>query len=456
MYFIRGHHKTFFIAFDFLALTLTYILFFDIIEKVKVSSYHFFLLVFIFSVIAIFTSEYENIIERGYLVELQSTFIFAFRIMLTFIVALTLFNNEVYLKYKFNYQSALLILVICFLFLYTLRIIVKLIYRKIGPQQSNIIILSELDAIAKFESTIPDNYQIQGYYVKNANVDTYHNKPVLKNNVDIRDFLADNKIDEIYSNALNKNISDVLFQFRKVGIPIKLCVDSIVKDISNESLIVTERDRAYIVLAAKTIKLRDYLVKRAMDILLSLFGIAIMAIIGLFIFPIIAYQSPGPLFFKQLRVGKNGKQFKMYKFRSMYCDAESRLAEVMSQNQYDDDLMFKTDNDPRIFPFGKIMREWSLDEFPQFINVLKGDMSVVGTRPPTVYEYQKYQLHHFKRLLIKPGITGMWQINGRSDIKNFEDVVKLDVEYIENWSLRLDIKILLKTILVVLKRCGSK
>lgn len=140
----------------------------------------------------------------------------------------------------------------------------------------------------------------------------------------------------------------------------------------------------------------------------------------------------------------------------MYKDAEERKTKLLSQNELETTLMFKMENDPRVFPFGQKLRDWSLDELPQFVNVLKGDMSVVGTRPPTVDEYTHYDLHHFKRMQVKPGITGMWQVSGRSNILDFEEVVKLDMKYIENWSLRLDIKILVRTIMVVLKREGSK
>lgn len=118
--------------------------------------------------------------------------------------------------------------------------------------------------------------------------------------------------------------------------------------------------------------------------------------------------------------------------------------------------MFKMEDDPRIFPFGHKLRDWSLDELPQFINVLKGEMSVVGTRPPTLDEYHHYELHHFKRLTTKPGITGLWQVSGRSDITDFEEVVALDMKYIQNWSISEDIKIIAKTFGVVLKREGSR
>ena len=139
----------------------------------------------------------------------------------------------------------------------------------------------------------------------------------------------------------------------------------------------------------------------------------------------------------------------------MYMDAEERKKELMEHNQMER-FMFKMDNDPRIFPFGHFLRDSSLDEFPQFWNVLKGDMSLVGTRPPTVDEYEQYELHHRRRVSIKPGLTGLWQVSGRSDITDFEEVVRLDTEYISNWRLSSDLKILLKTVGVVLARKGSK
>ncbi len=148
-----------------------------------------------------------------------------------------------------------------------------------------------------------------------------------------------------------------------------------------------------------------------------------------------------------MRIGKNGRIFKMYKFRSMYMDAEERKKELMKQNKIKDGMMFKMDNDPRIIKgIGHFIRNHSLDEFPQFFNVLKGDMSLVGTRPPTIDEWEKYSPRHRIRMAAKPGITGMWQISGRSDITDFEDVVKLDEDYIRTWSFGLDFKIILKTV----------
>ena len=212
---------------------------------------------------------------------------------------------------------------------------------------------------------------------------------------------------------------------------------------------------------------KQLFMKRALDILGGLVGCLITLILTVILGPLIYIQSPGPIFFSQVRVGKNGKKFKIYKFRSMYMDAEERKKELMKQNRVKDGMMFKLEWDPRIIGtkklpdgtikkgIGNIIRDFSLDELPQFFNVLKGDMSLVGTRPPTVDEWDKYDLHHRARLATKPGITGMWQVSGRSNITDFEDVVKLDRQYIAEWNFALDIKILFKTVLVVFKRDGA-
>ena len=209
------------------------------------------------------------------------------------------------------------------------------------------------------------------------------------------------------------------------------------------------------------------ILKRAVDIVGGFLGCLMTGILFLFVAPAIYISSPGPIFFSQERVGKNGKKFKMYKFRSMYMDAEARKAELMKQNKLGDGKMFKMDFDPRVIGnrvlpdgthktgIGEFIRKTSIDEFPQFFNVLKGDMSIVGTRPPLPGEVSLYELHHRARLAIKPGITGLWQVSGRSDITDFEEVVDLDKQYINSWNIEMDIKILLKTVLVVFKRDGS-
>lgn len=208
-------------------------------------------------------------------------------------------------------------------------------------------------------------------------------------------------------------------------------------------------------------------IKRLMDIvgglIGSLFALLIIAVVG----PYIKAKSPGPILFKQERIGQNGKHFMVYKIRSMYMDAEERKQEYMEQNRVSDGMMFKLDFDPRIIGneilpdgtrktgIGEFIRSHSLDEFPQFFNVLLNQMSLVGTRPPTVDEWEKYKYHHRARLAFKPGITGLWQVSGRSNITDFEEVVKLDTEYIERWSIGLDIKLILKTIGIMFTKDGA-
>ena len=203
------------------------------------------------------------------------------------------------------------------------------------------------------------------------------------------------------------------------------------------------------------LKLRDQIAKRCMDIAGGLVGCLLsIPIIAIVAIPL-KIESPGPLFFKQKRVGRNGRYFYIHKLRSMYMDAEERKKELMAQNEMNG-LMFKMEDDPRVTKVGKFIRKTSIDELPQFFDVLRGDMSLVGTRPPTVDEYKQYESHHKRRLSMKPGITGLWQVSGRSDIEDFEEVVKLDVTYIDNWSLWNDIKILFKTVYVVFAGRGAK
>ncbi len=206
------------------------------------------------------------------------------------------------------------------------------------------------------------------------------------------------------------------------------------------------------------------LVKRALDIIGGLVGLFFTAILTIIVGPLIYFADPGPIFFRQKRVGKNGRIFKIWKFRSMYQDAEARKKELMDRNEMDG-LMFKMEADPRVIGSGPdgtrhgigwFIRKTSIDEFPQFLNVLVGDMSLVGTRPPTLDEWRNYDPHHRARMAIKPGLTGLWQVSGRSNITDFEEVIKLDLEYINTWSVAGDIAIILKTVKVLFTGDGAK
>ena len=213
----------------------------------------------------------------------------------------------------------------------------------------------------------------------------------------------------------------------------------------------------YPVITYHTISLNNWelLVKRIFDIIFSLLAIIITSPIMLLTVVAIKLDSPGPALFKQVRVGKNGRHFKIWKFRSMYVDAEEMKHKLLSQNEVKDGMMFKMKNDPRITRVGRVIRKLSIDELPQFFNVLSGSMSFVGTRPPTLDEVEKYQTNQWRRISIKPGITGMWQVSGRSNIKDFNEVVRLDVEYIDSWNLLLVLKLLLKTVSVVFAHTDS-
>lgn len=187
--------------------------------------------------------------------------------------------------------------------------------------------------------------------------------------------------------------------------------------------------------------------KRCVDILGAVVGLVILAILLPPIAIIMQLDQPGPLFFRQVRYGYRGKPFRIWKIRSMVPDAESRKHTIENEAQ---GPIFKNKSDPRITRFGQFLRRTSLDEVPQFLNVLSGDMSLVGTRPPVLNEIAQYEPHHWQRLNAKPGITGRWQTNGRSSVTDFEEIVEMDLEYQSSWSLWCDFKIILKTIAVLL------
>ena len=192
--------------------------------------------------------------------------------------------------------------------------------------------------------------------------------------------------------------------------------------------------------------------KRLIDISGALLGLTITTILAVPIALIMQLDSPGPVLYSQLRCGLNGKPFRIWKFRSMVVGADRKQHLVKNQAK---GHIFKNENDPRITRFGSFLRRTSLDEFPQFWNVLKGDMSLVGTRPPTLEEVSQYEKHHFKRLQVKPGLTGEWQVKGRSSIIDFEEIVRMDLDYQQQWSRAYDLYLIVQTIKVVLARKGA-
>lgn len=297
---------------------------------------------------------------------------------------------------------------------------------------------------------------------------TIQGVPVVADASDAADYACREWVDEVFV-CLPEHAdypADLVNQFTDMGIVVHLSLMKAAHLTGKKQFVEKMGEYTVLTTSMNYASPLQLLLKRTLDIMGGLVGCILTAAAFVFVAPMIYLKSPGPIFFSQIRVGKNGKKFKMYKFRSMYLDAEERKRELMEENRVKDGMMFKLDWDPRIIGarmvngkpkkgIGNYIRDLSIDELPQFFNVLKGDMSLVGTRPPTVDEWDKYELHHRKRLAAKPGITGMWQVSGRSNITDFEEVVKLDTKYINEWSFGLDIRILFKTVLVVLGREGS-
>jgi len=197
------------------------------------------------------------------------------------------------------------------------------------------------------------------------------------------------------------------------------------------------------------------LLKRLFDLSFALLGLVLTLPVMLAIAVLVKLDSPGPVLFKQRRVGLNGREFWMFKFRTMGVDAEARHQELLAFNEMKDGVIFKMTNDPRVTKIGRILRRTSLDELPQLYNVLRREMSIIGPRPLPTYEVAKHEPHQLKRLKVLPGCTGLWQVSGRSEIDSFQKMVELDLEYIEKWSPGYDIGILFRTVTVVLSAKGS-
>jgi len=282
---------------------------------------------------------------------------------------------------------------------------------------------------------------------------------------EVIDFISKQWVDElmVYLPSDRKVPDDILRKCAEMGITTHIALE-----LDNDRYTMKTVEKvAGIPTITESIKIVDsqmLVVKRAMDIAGAVVGLLFTAILTVIFAPMIFISDPGPVFFSQERVGRNGRVFKIYKFRSMYMDAEKRKAELMDRNEMKGHL-FKMENDPRIIgsgPDGKkhgigwFIRKTSIDEFPQFFNVLKGEMSLVGTRPPTVDEWENYDLEHRARLAIKPGLTGMWQVSGRNDIKDFDRILAMDMQYINSWSIAEDIKIIFKTVGSVLSGKGAE
>ena len=422
------------------------------------------------------TSAYKGVLYRNKYDELKAT-IKHITIVLSLSV-LFLFSMQYaqdYSRITFFVMSA-----IYFVISYFAKLILKKILRNNiseNERRSLLIAVAEADAekvINNIRSDVTKEYSIHGIVLLDRETDRVGKElfgvKVVSELENIPQYVTKNTVDEVLViPAADLSVpQNILSELSKTGVVIHINISFPEKMYGNTRLIEKVANTYTVTtICMNSASDLEMLIKRVADIIGGLAGCIVTGILCIFLAPAIKLASPGPLFFSQERIGKNGRVFKMYKFRSMVTNAEELKAELESENKIESGLMFKIDFDPRVIGnkvlpdgthktgIGEFIRKTSIDEFPQFLNVLTGSMSLVGTRPPTLNEYKEYSLHHKARLAIKPGITGMWQTSGRSEITDFEEVVALDTEYINNWSLGLDAKILLKTVKSVIKHDGA-
>lgn len=418
-----------------------------------------------------FTEGYRGIMRRGAFMEFQAVLkhVSIVIIIETFYLFLSK-NGELFSRISF-----VVFCISSIVLVYLERILWKtylLKHKKVFYHKKALIVLTSSDRAEQVLHTVLNHtyneVELIGVVLADRNDltgSTIEGIPVVCSVEELPDYIQTRWVDDILINVRNGIVLPAHLEMTCVGMGVTVHQNLSEEGVgfNNQKL---DKMGGYFVLSS-SIRMpspSQVILKRFLDIIGGVVGLILTGILTLFIGPAIYLASPGPVFFSQIRVGQNGRRFKIYKFRSMYMDAEKRKQELMSKNEMKG-FMFKMEADPRIIGSGPdgtrhglgwFIRKTSIDEFPQFWNVLKGDMSLVGTRPPTEDEWVQYQHHHRARMAVKPGITGMWQVSGRSDIKDFEEVVKLDVDYIRHWNLGMDIKILLKTMLLVFNGQGAE
>ena len=439
---------------------------------------------------ALLLNTMHHVMHRGYFIEFSQTIkqvllVFGVEVLLLFVM-----------KWSGTYSRVILSLTALFhlILSYSTRLLWKRavqLYSGQREKRSMILVCAEQDVetvLARRNSE--DEAQFSGIVLtdRNATGETVCGLPVVAALADAAQYICREWVDEVFlytdmagldvlqnmeSETENEpeieleqgTVAALVDACRQMAVPIHIRVP--LGGHKGRSFVENVNGFNVVTMAANSASPLQLFLKRLLDLLGGLIGSIFALLIVLIFGPMIRKKSPGPVLFKQERIGQNGKHFRIYKIRTMYLDAEERKNEFLDQNRVENGMMFKLDFDPRIIGneilpdgtkktgIGEWLREHSLDEFPQFWNVLIGNMSLVGTRPPTVDEWEKYTYHHRARLSFKPGITGMWQVSGRSEITDFEEVVRLDTEYIEHWDLGLDLRILLKTIIAVLNGDGA-
>ena len=432
--------------------------------------------------VAVMTDSMHNVVKRGYYKEFTKTFVHCLLVtLLTILWMFSLKNSDAYSR-TVVFLTFLLHIVIG----YPARLLWKLHLQKHGTSESGkLAMLAVLEPdladkmVERLTSTPLEGYHLAGVVLTEGNQagrgtsgsdgqPSIQGVPIVCAFEDAAKYICHEWIDSVFISCkgTTPEVRQLMGRCAEMGVTIHYHVPNLGQD-GNKQFVEKLGGSTVLTSSVNYATPGQLILKRIIDILGGLAGsllaLIIMAIVG----PMIKKASPGPILYRSERIGQNGKRFKMIKIRSMYLDADARKASLMAQNRVKDGMMFKLDFDPRIIGneelpdgtrktgIGEFIRKTSLDEFPQFFNVLKGDMSLVGTRPPTPDEWEKYEYHHRARLATKPGITGMWQVSGRSEITDFEEVVRLDTKYIQNWTIGMDIKILFKTVLNVLTRKGA-
>lgn len=424
-------------------------------------------------VVGVIFENLHNVLKRGYWIEVVQTTKQVLEVFAMFTIYLVTVQNAE----QFSRTVLYLTMGIYWILSYGVRLLWKAYLREHRKYVSkrSLLVVTKKDRLEALQAELGKEwyatFQIVGLAVVDADMagQRVGEYGIIANADSVVEYVRTTWVDEVLIDIEpgDERVEKLIEQFLEMGTVTHFRVSQVV-EASGRKLIIEKFGSGPVVTASiNYASPRQLFMKRCLDILGGLVGCILTGILCIFLAPVIYIQSPGPIFFSQIRVGKNGKQFRLYKFRSMYMDAEERKAELMKQNKMSDGKMFKLDEDPRIIGskflpdgtykkgIGNFIRDWSIDEFPQFYNVLKGDISLVGTRPPLVSEVEQYELRHCTRLAMKPGITGMWQVSGRSSITDFDEVVKLDREYIESWSFGKDLKILFKTVVAVLRKDGA-
>ena len=412
-------------------------------------------------VVTFFSQPHKNILKRGYVQEIKAvvTYTFSSYFLLIMVLFVTK-SSSVYSRAAVG-MTYLFSGVFTYIFRQLLKFYInKKSVRSIENSNQKMLIITDnknlKGTIDKINSYNYDMYEIIGLCIldkdrKGEQIDKYQ---VIANKDDVMSYVCVNWVDEVYfAMDYSKIPQEMIKGLAVAGITTNVRLSKIA-DLEGRQQSVKKIFNSTVVNSSipQRTNLQRFL-KRALDILGGIVGSVITLMLTIVIGPIMYSKSPGPIFYKQERIGQNGRRFYMYKFRSMVMNADALKKDLMAQNRIKDGMMFKIKDDPRIIPgIGHFIRKTSLDEFPQFFNVLLGDMSLVGTRPPTVDEWEIYELEHRIRMAIKPGITEMWQVNGRSKITDFNKVIEYDTQYINNWSLALDIEILIKTVLLLFSK----